>query len=53
MFAGVDHGCGVHVPRARVARLRQTEARHPAMTGFAHPSQPAVTIPSREDMGPK
>ena len=25
-FAGVEHGCGVHVPRARVARLRQTEA---------------------------
>ena len=32
-FAGVEHGCGVHVPRARMARLRQTEAspsRHDA-----------------------
>jgi hypothetical protein len=34
VWAEVEHGWGVHVARVRVARLRQTEARHPAMTGF-------------------
>ena len=64
---GVEHGCGVHVAWARVARLRHTEALPPRHDRLryrvdrgstmpaeraetehlpAHPSQPAVAIPS-------
>ena len=49
-FAGVEHGCGVHVQRTGVARLRQTEASPPRMTGFDIESIP---LQQCQPSGPK
>ena len=52
-FAGVEHGYGVHIPRARVARLRQTEASPPAATESHHAgdSMPRRALPERRAAG--